>query len=132
MFKFLRKGRELNDLAKSFNGFNIMLKEFLQNIEANPSQLHYGDDLLTLAYIATVGINDKMEDYEISMMGKIMIPTIERGFITIAYAYQQTVGKMLLASDLLAMTEEVNEIMDKGALFYTIEKGIPQILKNNI
>tara|TARA_Y100000815_G_scaffold275640_1_gene315528 strand:+ start:1250 stop:1648 length:399 start_codon:yes stop_codon:yes gene_type:complete len=132
MFKFFKKGRELNDLAKSFNGLNNMLQELLPQIEMNPSRYQYEENLLTLAYISVVGIDDKMEKYEISMMTKLIVPTIDRGFITVAYAYQHTVGSVLSASEFLGMSEEVNEVMEKGALFHEIEKSLPQAIKNNI
>jgi len=132
MFNFLKKGREFNKLAKSFNGMNIMIEDILPNLERNPNQDEFGETILVLAYIATRGVNDRLEENDISMMAKIIVPTIKRGYITVTYAYQLTVGKLFAIANLLEMDEQVNEIMDKGPAFYQLENTLPQEIINNI
>lgn len=132
MFKFFKKGKEVNNLAKSFNGMYLMLQEIVPQIEQNPNQAEFKESILVLAYIATKGVHDRMDENEISITHKIMIPTIQRGFITVLYAYQQTVGKLLTIANLLEMDEIVNEVMDKGPAFYELENTLPPKVVNNI
>ncbi len=132
MFNFLKKGKEFNNLGKSFNGMNVMIQDILPQIERNPSREEYRETILVLAYIASKGVNDRLEENDISMTAKIMVPTIKRGFITVAYAYEQTVGRLMKLANLLDMDEVVNEVIEKGQAFFELEKNLPKEITNNI
>jgi hypothetical protein len=130
MFKFLKKGKAVNNLAKSFNRMYLILQEIEQNPNPNPAE--FRESILLLAYIATKGVFDRMDENDISMEHKIMIPTIQRGFIAVFYAYQQTVGKLITISNMLEMDDIVTEILDKGPAYYELENRLPAKVVNNI
>lgn len=132
MFNFLKKGKEFNRLAKSLNGINVMVQDVYPQIQQNPSRSEYGETLLAIAYLASKGVDDRIEEQNLSLDAKIIVPTIERGFITLLYAYQQTVGKLHVMADQLDMSQIVQEVLNKGPAYYKIEKTIPQQLIDNI
>lgn len=132
MFNFLKKGREFNNLAKSFNGMNMMIQDILPKIEIDSLQDEVQETVLVLAYIATKGVNDRIDENNISLMAKIMVPSIERGFITITYAYQQTIGRLLAIANTINMNDIVDEVMEKGPAFYELENNLPQEVIKNI
>jgi hypothetical protein len=75
---------------------------------------------------------DRIEAYDWSMFSKIIVPTIDRGRITLTYAFMQTVGKVSMIAAELDMSDVVQEIMDGGAAFYDFEKQLPDYVKTKI
>jgi len=132
MFNFLKKGKEFNRLAKAFNGIYVMVQDVYPQIQQNPSRSEFGETLLAIAFLASKGVDDRIEEGNIAIDAKIMVPTIERGFITVMYAYQQTVGKLNIMAEQLNMSEIVQEVLDKGPAYYKIERTIPPQLIDNI
>ena len=132
MFKFLKPGIEFNNLAKTMNGMNVMIQELIPQIQNSYDKEEFAEQVLVLAYLSRAGVWDRLEKYNWTMDAKIVVPTIDRGRITLAYALMQTVGKVSILAEELEMGDVVQEIMDKGAAFYEFEKHIPELLKNSI
>lgn len=132
MFNFLKKGREFNRLAKSLNGINVMVQDVYPQIQNNPSRYEFGETLLAIAFLSSKGVDDRIEAGNIAVDAKIIVPTIQKGYITLLYAYQQTVGKLHIMAEQLDMSEIVQEVLDKGPAYYKIEKTIPKQLIDNI
>lgn len=132
MFNIFKKGKEFNNLAKSFNGVYVMIQDIIPKIQRNPSREEFAESIFAMAYIARKGIDDRIETENISMDAKIIVPTINRGFITVAYAYNQTVGKLAGIAEELDLGDEMDEIMSKGNAFRQLEKTLPKEILDNI
>ena len=132
MFNFLKTGIEFNNLAKSMNGMNVMIQDLIPRIERSYDKSEFAEEVLVLAYIAKKGVFDRLEKYNWTMDAKIIVPTIDRGRITLTYALMQTVGKVSMIAAELEMSDIVQEVMDGGDAYYQLEKHLPDHVKNNI
>jgi len=132
MFNFLKTGIEFNNLAKSMNGMNVMIQDLIPKIERSYDHSEFTEDILVLAYIARKGVLDRMEQYNWTMDAKIIVPTIDRGRITLMYAFTQTVGKLQMIAAQLELTEMVEEVMEKGDAYYQLERNLPSEITKNI
>ena len=63
------------------------------------------------------------------MNGRIVIPMMPGNKKTLAYAYQQTIGKLIEFSEEKGYYDEVKEILDGGELYHEFEKSIPEHIK---
>lgn len=132
MFNFLKPGIEFNNLAKTVNGMNVMIQDIIPKIARSHDYSEFTDDVLVLAYIARKGVLDRMEKYKWSMDAKLFAPTIKCGPITLAYAYTQTVDKLHIIVSQLDLSEIVEEIMEKGEMYFQIDRNMPDKVKKNI
>lgn len=132
MFNFMKAGIEFNNLAKSMNGMNVMLQELIPKIEISYDYSEFTEEVLVLAYIARKGVLDRMEQYNWTMDAKIVVPTIDRGRITLMYAFTQTVGKLGAIAEQLELSELVQNIMEKGDGYYQLEINLPSEFTKNI
>jgi hypothetical protein len=132
MFNFLKAGVEFNNLAKSMNGMNVMIEDLIPRIERSYDKSEFTEEVLMLAYIAKKGVFDRLEKYNWTMDAKIMVPTIEKGRITLTYALMQTVGKVSMIAAEIGISEIVQEVMDGGDTYHQLENILPDQVKNNI
>lgn len=123
--KFLKKGLEYNKLAKAFNGHYQMLQELISKSQHED----IGNDLFILSYIGRKEIIDRMEEYKWNMNGPIVVPMMPGDRKTIAFAFQQTIGKLIELGESEGYSEEVQEILDKGNLYFELDKSIPEFMK---
>lgn len=127
---FFKKGREFNNLAKGFNGLFMMINELEVSINNTSDYRELSETLLTIAYISRIDIIDRLEIYNWQMTTPISIPMMSKGRLTIVFAYQQTIGRLIHLSEITGYEETVNEILDKKDAFYQIESIIPNHIKN--
>ena len=132
MIKFYKTAVEYNKLAKAFNGMNGMLQNLIPQIRMRDENSDFSEEIMVLAYIARKGILDRIEDNDWALEAKIYIPTIQRGKMTIMYALSQTVWKLTTIADSLDLRHIVEEVFDKGELYYTLEDNLPQQLIKDI
>lgn len=125
MLNFLKAGAEYNKLAKSMNGMNIMIQDLIPKIERSYNYSEFEGDILFIAYVARKGVLDRMEQYNWSMDAKIVVPTINKGLITLMYAFTQTVGNLQIIAEQLELSKLVEEVMDKGKAYYELERNLP-------
>ena len=134
MFDFFKTGAEFNKLAQSFNAMYLALVELTPKLERNKNDFTYfreehKEDILVLAYIAKKGIIERLDKYPWGFEAKISIPTISSSRVTVGYAWSQTITKLNIIATLLNITEEVQEIIDGGALYIEFESSFPEKLK---
>ncbi|MDC9721878.1 MAG: hypothetical protein PSN34_03780 [Urechidicola sp.] len=132
--KFFKKGIEYNKLAKGFNGTFVMINELEVNIENNYSTDYseFEQDILVLAYLSRKEILDRMEEYNWAMASPIVVPMMSKGRLTLTFAFQQTIGRLYKFAEIMGVSEEVNEILDKGNAYYEIDRAIPNHIKNTL
>ncbi len=123
---FFKKGVEYKKLATAFNGLYLMLLDFGENSENEYSH----EDLFALAYIGRREVIDRLENYNWNIGNAIMVPSISRRKISLAYAIQQTITKIVELSEELLLYAEIKEILDKKDLYYEIENRMPTYIKN--
>lgn len=70
-----------------------------------------------------------MEEYNWKMNGRIVIPMMPGSQKTLAYAYQQTIGRLLAFSEEHGYYDEVKDILDGGELYHEFDRNIPEHLK---
>ena len=119
------KSLEYKKLAKAFNGNYQMLQSIILKSENEGIK----DDLNILAYLSRKEIMDRMEKYNWSMNNRISIPSMPGDKKTLIYAFNQTIGKMTELALLNDYSEEVEEILEKGSLFFAIDESIPEHIK---
>jgi len=132
--KFLKKGIEFNNLAKGFNGTYIMINELEVKIK-NHDEIDYSDfheDFFIVAYLCRREIIDRLETYGWGMHSPLMIPMMSRGRVTLLFAYQQTVGRLMEIANTAYLSDEVRDILDKGETYYEIDRIIPPQIKNSL
>ena len=130
MFNFFKAGIEFNNLAKSFNGMNVIIQWLNPRIENSADKSEFTKTIFYLSYIARKGVWDRIEKYGWEMHREaIIVTTISKNRITLNYALSQTIGKVSLLASELGIVSEVQEIMDGGALYFEIEKHIPDNIK---
>ena len=131
MFNFLKPGIEFNNLAKAMNGLNVMIQSITPKLtHFDPIEIE--EEVLIMAYICRKGILDRLEQYNWPITSMITVPTIEKNRITLAYALQQTIGKVSLIADQIGLTKAVQEIFEKGKSYYEIENSLPSHIKLDI
>ena len=123
--KFLKKGVEYNKLAKAFNGIYQMLQDVIQKMQYEDAQ----NDIFVLAYIGRREIIDRMEEFNWDINSSIIIPMMPGKQKTLAYAYQQTILKILELGETEGYSEEVTEILDKGNLYSELDNKMPDHIK---
>ena len=111
------KLREFNKLSKSFG----KVYEMIEKIEFKSVTGNISNDYLFLAYLARVEIIDRMEKYKWNPKSKIMIAEM-KSVSTIEQAYYQTIHTIIKKSIEIGNSDSVSEILDKGDMFYEIQK----------
>lgn len=132
--KFLERGFEFNKLAKAFNSAFVMINEIEVKINSSHSS-EYSDfeqDLFIMAYVCRRDMMDRMEKYGWIMTTPIVVPMISKGRLTLIFVYQQTIGRLVRFAELLNVSGEVNEILQKGDAYFKIDSIIPNQMKNQL
>lgn len=119
---------EFQKLAKAFNGFFLMMQDALLKSENEDVK----EDLLVIAYIGRKEIIDRLQKYKWRMTASIFIPMMPEKKKTIALAYQQTIGELMTLSANEGYLEDVQEVLDKGSLYYDLERSIPQHVRDRM
>lgn len=132
MLNFLKKGKEFNKMAMIMNQMNSILTDMLLRLENGNVNDDDREVLFSVAFMGVRGVDDRMEKYDWGMESKIIIPSINSGFINLMYGYQQIISKMFSASELLGVTDIVNQISDKKEAYYELERELPVEFLNNI
>jgi len=128
MINPFKKGLEYNNLAKSFNAIFLMIQQIK---DSNPESPYEIEDLYALAYIARRGIIDKIEKYKWNNLNiPITVPSISSQRISLYIAMQNTLSQVISMAEESGLYQDVKEILDKGELYYEVEKNIPDYIKN--
>ena len=132
--KFFKKVTEFNNLAKGFNGVYQMINELEAKINNHYSTDYseFEEDLFFLAYLSRNVILNRIEIYNWDMNSRIIVPMIYKGYSTLIFVYQETIGRIYVLSEKLLVSDEVNEILDKGNAYYEVDKIIPSHIKHMI
>ena len=128
---------DLNRVAISMGKVLKSLSNIEPYIKDGNDVYEHKEDLCSLAYFCRVGILDRIEknSYMANSFLPIRIPTgiLSSRKETMASALNLTVGKI---KQLASLNDEVNayvnEILDKGNLFYEFDRTIPDHVKRKI
>lgn len=131
MFKFLKPGIEFNNLAKSLNAINFSFQDIDRYID-NGDDFDYELEISIAAYIFRKGVLDRMNEYNWPTSSKIVVPAIEKGRITLLYAFNTTNKKLLHFANIFNLENLVDEIIEKKIAYYQIEQNIPSELSKII
>lgn len=131
---FFKKGIEYNRLAQAFNGIYVMLNEL--EVKTKDKYSYDRADLeqesFFIGYLCRKEILDRMDEYKWGMISPIFVPMISNGRITLTFAFQQTIGRLYYLSDSLSISQEINEILERGRAYHEIESSVPPHLKNKL
>jgi len=125
---FLKKGFAYNKLAKGFNGLYVMINELEVKVNNNDDELH--QDFFIIAYLCRKEVLDRIEEYNWNMGNPIVVPMMSKGQLTLMFAYQQTVGRLIRLANDSGLAKEIEEILEKGNAFYDIDNALPLNVKN--
>jgi hypothetical protein len=118
---FIGKSRAYNRLSKSFRGFFLMLQNTIIEYEdEDPEEIVYA-----LAYVARTQILDPIEKYGWGMGNVIFIQDMPKTKMKLGEAIQITVLAMVEFAEGWGLEDEVDEILNKGPLFSSVEANIP-------
>lgn len=119
--KFVQGTRTLNKISNSVSN----IKELLDNAEYEEDCI---ENYLFAAWVCRVGIMDNIENLAVSMTTKICVNIKGHNTImTLTEACAMTLGKLyFIAADIGGeVGDAINDILDKGKLFYEIDSHIP-------
>lgn len=111
----------LNRISNSVSN----VKELLDNAEYKENSI---ENYFFAAWVCRVGIIDNIEKLKFPMTAKISVNIKGHNTImTLAEALAMTVGKLcFIAADIGGEVEDaISDILDKGKLFYDIDRAIP-------
>jgi hypothetical protein len=126
--KFFKKGFAYNKLAKGFNGVYVMLNELEVKVKNNEDDIH--QDFFIIAYLSRRDILDSIDEYGWVMGSPIIVPMMSQGRLTLMFAYQQTIGRLIRLSNEVGISGVVEEILEKGNAYYEIDNALPTNIKN--
>ena len=99
--KLFTKGREYNNLAKAFNGMFVMINELEVKVTNRNNNEEFNEELLISAYLCRKNILDILEEYNWPIFSPIIIPMMSKGTVTLDFAHQQTVIRLIRISQIL-------------------------------
>ena len=128
---FLKKGIEYNFLARALGNAFVAINSFETKFNGgyNNDFHEFKQDLLILAYLCKTHILKPMEEYGWAWGNSISIPKITRGKITLLFAYQQTIGKLLRYAERINVEKEIQEVLDGKFNYEIMRKLTPEDLK---
>jgi acyl CoA:acetate/3-ketoacid CoA transferase beta subunit len=129
MFGLFKKAKEYNKLAQSMNAIYGMLQLVTSKASIYNRDQYY-ETVITMAYIAKRGVMDRVEKNQYPLTSKIVVPLISTDYIILLGAMAETVGAIRLLAEKLLMTDDVEEVMRGGKLYYDVEKVLPDDAKN--
>jgi len=88
------------------------------------------EELFLIAYLCRNEILDRMEEYGWAMASPIVVPMMSKGRLTLNFAFQQTIGRLYSIAEKLFLSDELNDILDKGDYYYKLDSSIPIHIKN--
>lgn len=118
---FFKRNIEYNNLAKAFNGYY----QRIQQLNEKAAYQDIGTELIDVAFLVRVEIIDRMDIINYKMSTRIVVPMMPGNKKTLEYAYLQTVGKLVTLAESQGLKQKVEEILEKGDLFYEIERTLP-------
>lgn len=119
--KLVQGTKILNRISNSVSN----IKELLDNAEYEKDSI---DNYISAAWVCRVGIMDNIEKLKLPMTTKISVNIKGHNTImTLTEALAMTVGKLyFIAANIGGEVEDaINDILDKGKLFYDIDGAIP-------
>lgn len=119
-FDILKSGTQFNKIAKAIG----TVIELLDLFEATGSEAL----LQKAAWLCRIGVLDKMEKYQFSLMGSIIIPIRGRQEkMKLNEAFFRSVGRLSIKCQELSDSDQefIQAIMKKEQAFYDIDKNIP-------
>ncbi len=108
----------------------VLIKDQLNGYDNNKVELE--ETILVLAFYARKGILDRLERNNWPITMKIAVPTINKSTIQLSYALDQTVGRLYLLVNKFNMAKELDEIFNRGPLYYIVEKLVPEDVRKNL
>ncbi|WP_316636117.1 hypothetical protein [uncultured Flavobacterium sp.] len=121
MFNALTKIKEYSKLGHSMNSVSIMLATLKKTYENRGENETFGENLYVIAYVARKGILDRIDEYNWSMEGSILIPSINQKNISLFEAFTKTVSHLKAISSELNFANEVESILNKEQGYYKFE-----------
>jgi ribosomal protein S4E len=75
---------------------------------------------------------DRLEKYEWPLTSEVFVPSISNKNVTIYVALTKTKYVVLTAGAMVGAMNEINEIMNKGELFHTLDRRMPVQIKSKL
>lgn len=125
MINSFKRGLEYNKLAKSLNG----IYQMIDNLIKKRYSADINEEMLVVAYLSRIEIIDRLVKYKWAGNTPIVVPMMPGYKKTLGYALTQTIERLVEISDEVGFKEEVEEVLDRGMLFYKVEAEIPESLK---
>jgi hypothetical protein len=121
MIKSLTKIQEYVKLGHSMNSVSLMLTTFKKTYENRDENETFGENLYIIAYVARKGILDRLDEFNWTMEGPILIPSINQNNISLFEAYTKTISQLKSISSELSFLTQVESILHKEQGYYEFE-----------
>ncbi len=132
MFGFVQKYKDFQSIVKSLNTLNSMLDEIIKNLEngCNPSGMK--EDLVMCAFFFRRDISNVLESYGENWNGdvKFILPSVGNIRITLNQAIAIIGVKTSEASEAIGISSLINDIIEGGKSYSSVEEMIPKELRN--
>lgn len=121
MFNALTKIKEYSKLGHSMNSVSIMIATLKKTYENRVENETFGENLYVIAYVARKGILDRIDEYNWSMEGPILIPSINQKNISLLEAFTKTISHLKAIASELNFLSQVESILNKEQAYYDFE-----------
>lgn len=121
MFNSLTKIKEYSKLGHSMNSVSIMIATLKKTYENRVENETFGENLYVIAYVARKGILDRIDEYNWSMEGPILIPSINQKNISLLEAFTKTISHLKAIAFELNFLSQVESILNKEQGYYDFE-----------
>lgn len=130
MPNLIKSGFAFNKLANVLDGMINIMNELEYNIRTdNVSEDDIRHDIYFLGYIGKVGIYDKIEMWGWNLMSLIVVRSMGKKRIPLMNALSRVFERLNDIAQKVNLSDEINEILDGGTLFYTFSKNLPGKIK---
>lgn len=124
---------ELDNFIEHGGKIYTIIEDLKKNDGMYSTRQELANKLFILAYQTRISVLERYQNNSWSHTTKIKVPHISRELISIGDVIELTVNNLLSYSQSVFLNEGVQEIlMEKGELYYKVEKLIPEVIRNQM
>jgi hypothetical protein len=132
MFGLFKGTKDFAAMSNSFDAVHQMIQEIAPKFDSAIDKSEFKEYFCALAYMCRAGIMDRLEKYEWPLTSEVFVPSISNKNVTIYVALTKTKYVVLTAGAMVGAMNEINEIMNKGELFHTLDRRMPVQIKSKL
>lgn len=132
MPNFIQKFKDFQSVTNSLNTLNSMVEEVFENLKSGCDPHEMTSELTLCAYLFRRDVINILDKYGENWNGeaKFIAPSISSSKITLIQAIAIVGGKISTAAGMIEINSFISNVMEGGQSYYSVERMIPNELKN--